>query len=71
MILRLKLLPINTNIIQRASSYSYKEIDTHKWMEPDEKGSHFSNIEIIFAILQAAKTTPMLIWSLCYHGKLV
>ena len=30
-----------------------------------------STIEAIFATLQAAKATPMLIWSLCYHGQMV
>ena len=34
-IMRLKLILFDTKIIPRASSYSYKEINTGKWIEPD------------------------------------
>ena len=36
----------------------------------DDEGNYVSTIEAIFAILQAAKVNPILIWSLCYHGRL-
>ena len=39
-------------------------------MDSDERDYVFT-IEAIFAIPQAAKVTPMLIWSLCYHGQMV
>ena len=66
--MRLKLILFNTKIIPRASSYSYKEIDTDKWIEPDERKGHYSTNKVIFALLYTAKATLMLIWSLCYHG---
>ena len=40
-------------------------------MDSDLRGDYVSTIEAIFAIPQATKATPMLIWSLCYHGQMV